>query len=108
MTEALILALCLNVQTSLEYNKYYESCVYSMRAASIQYQIRPKIDSIQTSIEEVIERRTNATIRGTMGVLYGFFQKGAILINSDFRPISDTVTFQTVGSTANITFTWTF
>ena len=127
MTESLILLICLNMQTP-DLNKYYQSCVHALRAATIQTTVgygpnkkslRTTIDSTQEMVEKPIkdyekllqkefERRTTNTTRGILGVAYGFFQKGSFLINSGFRPISDTITVETGSNNVNITLTWAF
>lgn len=111
MSETIILMLCLNLQTSRDYSKYYTSCTYSLKAAAIQSDLKPKLDSLQQTIERGVEKRTNATFRAVVGILYGFVQNGQVLINSDIRPVADNLTIETSlanSSHSGLTFTWTF
>jgi len=99
--------MCLNLQNTPN-SQYYTSCVYTLRAASIQYQIKPKIDSVKDEFEETIRRRTSNTFKAALGVAYGYFQKGSVLINTDFKPVSDSLTVETGTANTNLTLTWTF
>lgn len=120
MTENLILLLCLHFQTP-DLNKYYNSCVYTLRAASIQYtignaeskkSIKNHLDGFKDNIEQgigrEIERRTNNITRGIFAVGYGFFQRGSVLFNSGFKPIADNITVETGTASTHLTLTWTF
>jgi len=108
MVTEIITSLCLQLNNVPEASKYYNSCVNSMQAASIQYKIKPTIDNFEQKINNKIKAETGEKIWFIAGVVYTLEQTGYITYNFSARPIVDSVTLQSKSNTTSLTLNWSW
>lgn len=108
MIDVVITSLCLQFTNLPESSKYYTSCINATQAASIQYHVKPVVDSLEQDVNNRIKAQTGEAIWWVVGVGFAYQQHGDLQFNFGARPIIDNIGLRGNKDSTHIDLSWSW